>query len=443
MKKTIVVLVVTIAIAAVLFFNWVGPVASWKHSVADLWHTGFTTPPVFRTLPVVRDELFIGVTATGTVEPVEIIDVGAQIIGSIKSFGPDPDQPGKTIDYRSRVKQGAVLAQMDDLPHRAELDRATVDLRLAEAELTRARARARQTGRDLDRVEKLRAAVSLAEHDRAQAENEIATAEVAIAEAKLAQAEIAKKQAEINLGYTVISSPVDGVVIDRRVNVGQTVVAGLNAPSLFLLAKNLNQMLVWAAVNEADIGDIHVGQKVTFTVDAYPDQTFSGTVSQVRLNASLQQNVVTYGVIVDVENKDGKLLPYMTAKLQFEVARHIDATLVPNQALRWRPTWDQISPEYRSQLPQPEVPAAADQSGSNQPETTGTRAETTTPTVWVLAEDGFVRPVAVEIGLSDGMMTEVVAGDLTPGDEVVGNVIERSQPDFVSSFVDPVTESDD
>ena len=128
-------------------------------------------------------------------------------------------------------------------------------------------------------------------------------------------------------------------MIDRRVNVGQTVVAGMNAPSLFLLARDLGHMLVWSAVNEADIGDVKVGQPVTFTVDAYRDQTFSGKVSQIRLNASLQQNVVTYGVMVEVDNPDGKLLPYMTAKLQFEVARRRSAILVPNQALRWQPTW--------------------------------------------------------------------------------------------------------
>ena len=141
-----------------------------------------------------------------------------------------------------------------------------------------------------------------------------------MAEAKLDQAKIAAKQAEINLTYTTIPSPIDGIVIDRRVNVGQTVVAGMNAPSLFLLAKDLSHMRVWAAVNEADIGEIKVGQKVTFTVDAYRDRTFTGKVSQIRLTPVSSTNVVTYGVMVDVDNADGKLLPYMTAKLQFEVA---------------------------------------------------------------------------------------------------------------------------
>ncbi len=154
----------------------------------------------------------------------------------------------------------------------------------------------------------------------------MAKAELAMAEAKLEQAEDRRRSRPRSIWPTPPSrSPIDGMVIDRRVNVGQTVVAGMNAPSLFLLANDLGHMLVWAAVNEADIGDVKVGQTVTFKVDAYRDRTFSGKVSQIRLNASLQQSVVTYGVVVDVDNADGKLLPYMTAKLQFEVARRPNA----------------------------------------------------------------------------------------------------------------------
>jgi len=159
---------------------------------------------------------------------------------------------------------------------------------LRKPELIRYRARAQQTDREFRRAKTLRDTNSQADYDNAMAENEIARADLAMSEAKLQQAKIAKKQAEINLGYTTITSPVDGVVIDRRVNVGQTMVVGLNAPSLFLMAKDLSHMLVRGAVNEADIADIHVGQKVTFKVDAYRDRTFVGKVSQIRLNASSQ-----------------------------------------------------------------------------------------------------------------------------------------------------------
>jgi HlyD family secretion protein len=407
---------------------------------AYYWHAGYSDQPSFRTAPVMRGDLFIGVTATGTVEPVEIIDVGAQIVGSIKSFGPDPNRPGKTVDFRSRVKAGAVLAHLDDLPHKAELDKASANLELAEAELSRSRARQRQTERDFQRAEELKDTDSLADHENAMSQLEIAKADLAMSEAKVDQAKIARKQAEINLDYTVIRSPVDGVVIDRRVNVGQTVVAGLNAPSLFLMARDLSHMLVWSAVNEADIGDIRVGQKVTFSVDAYRDRTYSGKVSQIRLNAGLQQNVVSYGVVVDVDNSDGTLLPYMTAKLQFEVARRSDAVLAPNQALRWQPTWEQISPLAREKLKEPaprDRSRAEPKEGDEEDE--AQKVDLGTPTVWMVAEDGLVEPVALKVGLSDGMVTEITGSEIRPGSEVVVNVLREAQPDFVSSFISKVT----
>jgi HlyD family secretion protein len=408
------------------------------------WNAGAAGPPKFRTLPAVRDDLLIAVNATGTVEPVGIIDVGAQIIGRIVSFGPDPDRPGKTVDYRSRVKKGQLLAQLDDLPYRAELEKARANLKLAEAELNRYRSRCEQLERDFRRAEKLRATNPEAEYENIRSEHKIAESEVAMSEARLDQAKIATQQAEINLGYTKILSPVDGVVIDRKVNVGQTMVAQLNAPSLFLLAKDLGSMLVWAAVNEADIGNIHIGQKVTFKVDAYRDRSYSGRVSQVRLNASVLQNVVTYGVVVDVDNTDGTLLPYMTAKLQFEVARRSNAVLVPNQALDWRPTWEQISPAARSGFTPPVAgarPAAEkkEKGEEGQDEETEPKVDVRSPTVWVLAEDGLVRPVAVEVGLSDGMRTALTGGKLEAGAEVVVNAVRQATPDFVSSIISKVT----
>ena len=189
----------------------------------------------------------------------------------------------------------------------------------------------------------------MAEFEAAQSQYEIAQAELAMSEAKVQQAASAKKEAEINLDYTTIRSPADGTIIARRVNVGQTVVAGLNAPSLFLLARDLSRMQVWAEVNEADIGDVHAGQKVLFKVDdvSCRDRTFTGKVAQIRLDASMESSVVSYAVIVDVDNTDGKLKPYMTAKLQFEVQQRVNVRRVPEQALRWRPVWDEITPSAR------------------------------------------------------------------------------------------------
>jgi HlyD family secretion protein len=402
------------------------------------WYNAAAERPQFRTLAVGRGDVTVGVSATGPVEP-EIVDVGAQIAGMIKSFGPDANQPGKTIDYNSRVKEGDVIAQLDDLPYKAELEKDTAGLLLAEAELKQSRARRDKAQRDFHRAERLRDTNSVADFEAATSQLEVAQAELAMCEAKVAQARCVKKQAEINLNYTTIRSPVNGTVIDRRVNVGQTVVAGLNAPSLFLLAKDFNHMRVWAAVNEADIGDMHIGQNVTFKVDGCRNETFTGKVSQIRMNASLVSSVVTYGVMVDVDNSEGKLKPYMTAKLRFEVARRDNALLVPEQALRWQPAWDQVTPSARAALTPPgQGKASSVEKNEGDNDADEPTVDLGTPAVWVRADDGLVRPVPVKIGISDGMMAELTGGELHAGDEVVINAVRAAKPDFVSSFINRI-----
>ena len=173
--------------------------------------------------------------------------------------------------------------------------------------------------------------------------------QVSVAAAGINQAKATLKSVQTDLNYCQIKSPVKGVIIDRRVNKGQTVVSALSASSLFLLAKDLSRVQIWASVNEADIGRIHVGQKATFNINTYPNETFEGTVSQVRLNATMTQNVVTYTVVVTTENKDGRLYPYMTANVNFEIERHDNVLKVPNAALRWKPRPAEIAPDIRGQ----------------------------------------------------------------------------------------------
>ncbi len=384
----------------------------------------------FRTVKIERGDLIHAITATGTIEPVEVVDVGAQIVGRIKSFGPDLENPNKTIDFVSKVKKGSVIAQLDDVPYVAELERAQADLVLAKAEKLRVTEQEQQAARDLARAEQIRETASESEFEAARTAARVAEAEVAIAEAKVKQAEIALKQARINLDFATIRSPIDGIILDRRVNVGQTVVAGLNAPSLFLIAKDLSRMQVWAAVNEADIGQVHIGQSVSFSVDAYRDETFFGKVAQIRLNASTAHSVVTYGVIVEIENNDGKLLPYMTANLQFEVTKRSDVLLVPNQALRWKPSPQEVAPEFRDSH-------LVEATMSMEPGKMVVQVEK--PTLWVQDTPGFVRPLEVEPGISDGVQTEIASAALEDNNAVVIGLVQKKKQDFVSSFVSRVT----
>jgi HlyD family secretion protein len=425
MKKLLFILFVA-ALAGSAGFYW------WRATSSD--------QPTFATVPATRGDLLLSVSATGSLEPVEIVDVGAQIVGSIKSFGPDPDQPGKVVDFNSRVRQGTVLAQLDDAPQKVELKKALANQKLAKGELAKASARHEQAKSVFDRAQRLRGTNSESDFENATAEYKISQAEVETAEAKVDQAKAAAEQAQINLGYTTIRSSVDGIVIDRRVNVGQTVVAGLNAPSLFLVAKDLSRMRVFAAVNEADIGDVHEGQAATFTVDTYRDRKYTGKVSQIRLNASKAQNVVTYDVVVDVDNTDGSLRPYMTPKVQFEVSRRSNVIQVPNQALRWRPTWDQVSPSARAEIEPPGTqPKSPWKDNGMEGEESEERVDLGVPTVWVVADDGLVRPIKVQTGLSDGLVTEIKGGDLEAGTQVVVKVVREAKADFVSSFVAKVT----
>jgi HlyD family secretion protein len=373
-----------------------------------------------------RGDLVATISATGTVEPEEVINVGAQVAGQILAFGKDPK--GKTIDYGSEVEEGTVLARIDDSLYQADVDQANAALDQANAQVARAKAdlsqmqaKLDQATRDWNRAQKLGPsdALSQIDYDNYQAAYEVARANEAVGEAGVTQAQTSVAaanatlaRAKRNLSYTTIKSPVKGVIIDRRVNIGQTVVASLSAPSLFLLAKDLKRMQVWIAVNEADIGSIRSGQLVTFTTDAYPGREFKGTVGKVRLNATMTQNVVTYTVEVITDNSDGKLLPYLTANAKFEVSRHEDALLVPNAALRWTPQPSQIAPDAS--------PAAHSGAGRKH---AGTRPSTdeaipTRGTVWV-PEGDYVKPVQVQIGATDGVDTVIEGSNLTEGMQVV------------------------
>jgi HlyD family secretion protein len=247
----------------------------------------------------------------------------------------------------------------------------------------------------------------------------------------IAQAMLDKAQR--NLGFCTIKSPVKGVIIDRRVNIGQTVVASLNAPSLFLIAKDLRRIQVWVSVNEADIGSIHPGEPVTFTADAFPGQIFHGQVGKVRLNATMTQNVVTYTVEVNTDNSDGRLLPYLTANVQFEVGSRQNVLMVPNAALRWWPQPSQVAPSFRRKLEaMNQPPLLGPLSGSTQ------RQSEQAGIVWV-KESNSIRPQNVSVGLTNGVITEVNSPGLKEGAEVVVGEQPAGVPAIPGSNRNPFT----
>jgi HlyD family secretion protein len=389
--------ITVIAIAVIVFIIIVGV---WK------FHNSASAEEVsYGTAEVKRGDLVITISATGTVEPEEVVDVGAQVAGRIIAFGKDKN--GHPIDYGSAVEEGMVLAQIDDALFADEVAIAT-------AQLQQAKAKFDQAERDWGRAQKLGPSEALAEssYDAYKYAYDSAKADVALAEATLSRS----KQ---NLDYCTIKSPVKGVIIDRRVNIGQTVVASLNAPSLFLIAKDLKRMQVWVSVNETDIGSIRPGQPVSFTVDAFPGEFFQGEVGKIRLNATMTQNVVTYTVEVITDNSNGKLLPYLTANVEFEVGRSSNVLLVPNSALRWWPRSEQIAPKFRAALASGE--AANENSENNQQPSPESGVQ---GIVWV-QQGSYVRPINVQVGKTDGTETEVQGSELKEGLRVI--VGERQQ----------------
>jgi HlyD family secretion protein len=404
----------------------------------------------FRTAAVKRGDIVATISATGTVEPDEVVDVGAQVTGRIDTLGPDPrgkedsispDKEkfkGKTIDYCTPVRKGDRLANIDQSVFQAQLDQAKANLARAEADLKQIEAKLEQTTNDWNRAKMLEQtkAISQTDYDLAKANHDAAAANIDVGKAVIEQNKAALAMTQKNFDYTTIDSPVDGVVIQRRVNVGQTVVSSMSASSLFLLASDLRRMEVWALVNEADIGRVHdhPNMPVRFTVDAYPNEVFRGRVEQVRLNAQSTQNVVLYTVVVAFENPDLKVLPYMTATLLFDVERRDKVLRVSNTALRWKPRLEQVVPELREKL----ADSLADKDKRDEkevPPEKKTDAEKTVANfgkphdasgrLWV--QDGpFVRPIDVQKGISDGYVTEVSGSDLKENMEVV---IGEKSPD--------------
>ena len=393
MKKVIAILLFLVLAVAAIFVG------------KKVWNALFKEENivVYSTQKVKVGPMRRTISATGTVEPEELVNVGAQIGGMITTFGKDAD--GKTVDYGSRVTAGSLLAKIDDTLYNAECEAAQANCLQAEASIASSEANLRQAKAKLELAEanwerakklspqgiisKSESDSAFSEYTSAQAAEALAEANLKQAKAQLAAATAALSKAKRNIEYCTIASPVDGVIIDRRVNIGQTVNASMNAPSLFLIARDLKRMQVWVSVNEADIGEIRPGGKVEFTVDAFHGRIFKGTILKTRLNATMSQNVVTYVVEIETDNSDGTLLPYLTANVKFILDERENTRMLPNAAFRFTPGGVDV--------PTPEP---------------GKK------TVWIKEGKG-IRPISVTTGLNDGTNTEILAGDLPEGAEVI------------------------
>ena len=382
------VLVIGLAIGGYVFFN------------------GERKAPIrYRTAAVERGSVVSVVTATGTINPVVSVQVGTQVSGMIKSLH---------ADFNSVVKAGDIVATIDPEPFRARRDQAASNLEMAKANVARARTEQAQRQRELDRTKSLVAQqfVSQNDVDVAITNSQGADAQVNVSMAQVKQAEAALNAADLDLKYTTIRSPVNGIVVARNVEVGQTVAASFATPNLFLIALDLTKMQVDTNVSESDIGGITEGKDATFTVDAYPGVPFSGTIRQVRLAPINVQNVVTYNVVVGVDNKDLRLKPGMTANVSIVVAQRDNVLKVPNAALRFVPPKSE-----QGELRHAEgKPNKGEGGGRAIPATAGAAPPRS---VWRQGENGELMQAAVQTGISDGSSTEVVSEDVAEGDQVI------------------------
>ncbi|HKV77633.1 MAG TPA: efflux RND transporter periplasmic adaptor subunit [Candidatus Sulfotelmatobacter sp.] len=399
------------------------------------------TDPDYFTAKVEKGDIRQVIEATGTINPVTSVQVGSQVSGMISKL---------YVDFNSKVTKGQVIAEIDPklfqgavLQAQADLQNSQALLAAAKANLTKDQATLQQNKLDYDRAVALQreAVNSQQQLDQAKATYDAITAQVGSdraaiqqAEAQIAQKTATLRVAQTNLDYTIIRAPINGTVVARNIDIGQTVAASLQAPTLFMIALDLTKMQVYAKTDEGDVGQIRPGQKADFQVDAFPKEMFHGVVFQVRMNATSIQNVVTYDTIVNFDNPELKLFPGMTAYVSIPVASVNDVIKVPNAALRYKPDLpvEKVQELYRKYAVAVTAPAPA----AKQPGATGrerpvpkpngaTRSETAV--VWKLLPDKSLRPVQIHIGLTDHTYTALTAGDLQPGEELVTGATTAKQ----------------
>lgn len=375
---------------------------------------GGDSRPQFVTASATRGDVVELVEATGKLEAVTTVQVGTQVSGTIQSLH---------ADFNSQVRKGQVVARLDPSVLQAQVEQAQATVARLGADVERSRIQVDDAEVKFRRAKELfaRGLIPATDLENAETTARQAHASLKAAQAQVVQSQASLNQTRVNLSHTVIAAPVDGIVISRNVDVGQTVAASMSAPVLFEIAKDLTVMQVNASIDEADIGRIADGQRVAFKVDAYPKDTFTGTVSQVRLNPVVSQNVVSYVTIIDVPNKELKLKPGMTANVSVEVARADSVVRVPNAALRFVPTEEMLPTVVRKDQPPPSTAARPERPAG---QGGGRPADQTMARVWTL-EEGQLAPVRVRTGITDGIFTAIVEGEL-PEDALIVTGVSSS-----------------
>jgi HlyD family secretion protein len=389
-----------------------GGVGLWRY------RTAHKRPEVeYKAAPVEHRHLVARVTASGTLSAIVTVQVGTQVSGRVQKL---------FADFNSPVSKGQPVAKIDPQLFEAAVQQAEANYLQAKAQVATAEATALNADKQHARTKALKDANLAAQSDLDTAEANVATthAQIDAAKASMAQAAAQLNQARVNLSYTNITSPIDGVVISRSVDVGQTVAASLSAPTLFTIAQDLTKMQVDTSVAEGDVGRLEVGMKTYFTVDSFPGQRFLGQIRQIRNAATTVQNVVTYDAVIDVDNTDLRLRPGMTANVTVVYAERQGALVVPNTALRFRPPISASSSassgekHHRGGMGHPQ----------DAPET---------KTVWVL-RGGSPTAVSIHAGISDGTQTEVIDGDLAETDQVITDATTPDAPATTSPAQSPV-----
>jgi len=370
------------------------------------------TPAAYRTAPITRATLKSTVSATGTLNAVQTVHVGTQVSGQVSQV---------YVDFNDKVKKGQLLARIDPTLQQQAVQDAQAQLEKAQAQLTQAQD-------DFTREKQLFDAKVITAQEFSTTQSTFSVQQAAVK-----SAQIALDRAKQNLSYTDIYAPIDGVIVERDVDVGQTVAASLSAPQLFLIANDLSEMQILASVDESDIGQIKEGQAVSFTVQSYPNQQFQGTVKQVRLQSTTTDNVVNYTAVISVANTTGKLLPGMTATVQFVTGTADSVLTVPSAALRVKATPEMLAQSGTASDSTATKPDSAQraqwqqrakQNGGARPSGAGggaarTGTRPTAATIWTVDAQGAAHPVRVRVGMTDGVRTQVTGKSLAEGEQVI------------------------